>query len=355
MIGRPRPAVSALPAYRPGRSAEMAEREHDITDAIKLASNELPFGPLPSVTAAIAAAAAETHLYADHRAEALRAELATRNGVAADQVMVGAGSVGLLQQLALTYLDPGDRVLFGWPSFEAYPVFAALVGAEVVRVPLVDHTNDLAAHADAIDDRTKLVMIANPNNPTGTAVGLGDVATLLDRVPPDCLVVLDEAYREFVTMESLGDPMPLLAEHPNLIILRTFSKAHGLASLRVGYGFAHPEVVTEIDKTLVPFIVNGVGQAAALASLAARDEMGDRVHQVVLERSRVIARLAELGHEVPDAQANFVWLPNGEEAAPLAERLERAGVVTRGFAGAGVRVTISTPEHNDRFLAALSS
>lgn len=330
----------------------MAEREHGLAEAIKLASNEAPFGPLPSVRAAVARATDDLNLYADHRATALREALAARHGLDVERVTVGCGSVGLLQQLALTYLDPGDPVVFGWPSFEAYPVFASLTGASALTVDLRDHTNDLAAQADRVDERTKLVLVANPNNPTGTAVGLAEVRALLERVPSSCIVVLDEAYREFVTMPELGDPLPLLDEFPNLVVLRTFSKAYGLASLRVGYGFGHPEVIAAVDSTLIPFAVNGLAQAAALASLDADDEMRERVAGVVAERGRVRDALLSLGVAVPDAQANFVWLPLGAASADLALALEQQGVVTRGFPDVGVRVTIADATRNDRFLEA---
>ncbi|MEO1064483.1 MAG: histidinol-phosphate transaminase [Actinomycetota bacterium] len=355
MIGRPRATVEALPAYRPGRSAEQAAAEHGIAEAIKLASNELPWGPLPSVRSALATATDDVHLYADHRSARLRGELAQRHALDPSRVMVGCGSAGLLQQLALSYLDPGDRVVYGWPSFEAYPIFVQLAGAEARPVELRRQTVVADALAEAVDERTKLVLLANPNNPTGTAVGLDDVQRLLEACPPTCLVVLDEAYREFVDHPALGDPIPLLDEYPHLVILRTFSKAHGLAGLRVGYGFAHTEVASEVDKTLLPFAVNGLGQAAASASLAANDEMTERVDQVVAERERVARALRELGWSVPRSQANFVWLPAGAASADLGRELEQAGYVTRAFPGVGVRVTVADPETNDAFLAAFAT
>ena len=355
MTGRPRPAISALPAYKPGRSAAAAEIDHGIVDAIKLASNEAPFGPLPSVAGAISSGIEQINLYADHRATALREEIAAAVRVDADQVTVGAGSVGILQQLVLAYCSGGDEVAMCWPSFEAYPLFAMLVEAEQVRVPLRDETFDLDALASAITPATKIVFVTNPNNPTGTVVGTEDIAAFLERVPTTCLVVLDEAYSEFVTDPRVTDSMRLLADHDNLIITRTFSKAHGLAGLRVGYAVGHPEVIAMVDRTLVPFAVNELAQRAARASLAASDEMQARVTIVVDERTRVADALRADGWTVPDAQANFVWLPVGVVAADLGVQLEQRGVVTRAFPDVGLRVTISDAAGNDRFLAALAA
>jgi histidinol-phosphate aminotransferase len=356
--GSPRPAVAGLPSYKPGRSAEMAMAEHDLVDAIKLASNELPWGPLPAVSAAIRAASDTANIYADHRALALRDDLAEATGLDATQVAVGCGSVGLLQQLFLAYVDAGDRVVFPWPSFEAYPVYAATVGADAAIVPLRRQSFDLdaiGAMATSGDvARTKLILLANPNNPTGTAVPIEDVERLLATVPPTCLVVLDEAYREFVTRPDLPDTVTLLADHPNLVVLRTFSKAHALAALRIGYALAHPEVVVALDKVLVPFTVNGIGQAAARAALADLDALRERLAGVSAERARVAAELRRSGWSVPDAQANFVWLPAGDATAGLAFDLERRGVVTRPFPGSGLRVTIGDRSANDRFLEAFA-
>lgn len=354
MTGRPRPAISALPAYKPGRSAAAAEADHGVADAIKLASNESPYGPLPSVAQAIGDAVEHVNLYPDHRAAGLRADIAEALGVDVEQVTVGAGSAGILQQLLLAYCDPGDAVAMCWPSFEAYPVFAMLVEAEQIRVPLRDEVFDLEALAAAVTTATKIVFVTNPNNPTGTTVGTDEIEALLARVPKSCLVVLDEAYAEFVTDERVTDSTSLLARHDNLIITRTFSKAHGLAGLRVGYAVGHPHVVSIVDRTLVPFAVNELAQRAARASLAATGEMRERVAVVVAERARVAAALRETGWNVPDAQANFVWLPIGDIADDVGVQLERRGVVVRAFPDVGIRVTIGDRADNDRFLAALA-
>ena len=318
-----------------------------------MASNELPFGPLPSVAGAISSGIESLSLYADHRATALRESIAAHVGLDTDQVTVGAGSAGILQQILLSYAGPGDPVAMCWPSFEAYPLFVSLVEGIDVRVPLVDDTFDLVGLAAAIDDSTKIAFVTNPNNPTGTVVPTADINTFLDAVPTSCLVVLDEAYNEFVTDPRVTDSTQLLAEHSNLVITRTFSKAHGLAGLRVGYALGHPQVIGMIDRTLVPFAVNELAQRAAVASLDAVDEMKVRVTTVVLERRRIVDSLREMGWNVPDTQGNFVWLPVGDDAAGLGVDLERRGVVTRAFAGVGIRVTIAEYQWNDRFLKAL--
>lgn len=352
-IGKVRPAVQAMPAYRPGKAAEQAEEEHGITDAIKLASNENPYPPVPAVVEAIAAAAGEVNRYCDHLAIELRTALAEMLGTELDHVAAGCGSVGLLQQLCLAYLDPGDQVVYPWRSFEAYPVNVQMMGAESVQVPLVDHAFDLQAVAGAITDKTKIVMLATPNNPTGTAVTTDALADFLEQVPAHVIVLIDEAYREFLD-PSFGDPTELLADHENVVVSRTFSKAYGLAGLRVGYLVADPDIVDQVNKVLIPFAVNGPAQAGALAALKAQSDYEPLLAGLRSERSRVVASLTEAGWDLPDAQANFVYLPTGERTEELYVAIEKRGVVTRPFAGEGIRVTIGTPEENDRFLATLS-
>jgi len=353
-VGRVRPAVAAMASYRPGKSAAQAEDEHGITDAIKLASNENPYPPVPAVVEAIAAAAGDVNRYGDHRAADLRAAIAGWLDVDVDRVAAGCGSVGLLQQLLLAYVDPGDEVVYPWPSFEAYPIDVQLTGGVEVTVPLVDHTFDLEAVAAAVTDRTKLVLLANPNNPTGTAVHVDQLRRLVEQVPGDVLVVVDEAYREFVTAD-LGDPITdLQPGHPNVVVLRTFSKAFGLAALRTGYAVADPEVVVELDKVLIAFAVNHLAQVASLAAIAARDEVQAVVDRITAERDRVVASLRADGWDLPDAHANFVYLPLGSRTDVVFPEMEKRGVVVRPFPGVGMRVTIGTPAQNDRFLATLA-
>ncbi|SDC07943.1 histidinol-phosphate aminotransferase [Geodermatophilus telluris] len=358
-----RPAVQALPAYKPGRNPADLARELGVERAVKLASNEVPFPPLPAVVQALAATAGETHRYPDNGAAVLTAALAERYGVAPEQVVPGCGAVMLCQQLAQSFNDPGTGLAFAWRSFEMYPLLAQVAGARSTQVPLVPSTpggapdtHDLDALAAAVDDTTRLVFVCNPNNPTGTAVRRAALERFLDRVPATALVVLDEAYREFVTDPDVPDGLELMRGRPNVAVLRTFSKAWGLAGLRVGYLVTeHPAVADAVRRTHVPFSVSSLAQAAAVAALASADEVARRVTAVVTERDRLTAALRERGLEVPDSQANFVWLPLGEASAPTAAALEARGVITRPFAGEGIRVTVGTPEEDDVFLSALDA
>jgi len=242
-------------------------------------------------------------------------------------------------------------VVFAWRSFEAYPIITHVVGARSVRVPLdADHRHDLDAMADAITDRTRLIFVCNPNNPTGTAVRRAELERFLDRVPGDVLVVLDEAYREFVRDVEVPDGVEFYRERPNVCVLRTFSKAYGLAGLRVGFAIAHEPVAAALRKTAVPFGVSQLAQDAAVASLRAEDELLGRVGSLVCERKRVVEALRGQGWTVPQTEANFVWLRLGERTVAFAGVCERAGVVVRPFPGEGVRVTIGETEANDIFL-----
>jgi histidinol-phosphate aminotransferase len=346
MTAHLRPTLSRLPAYVPGRS---------VPGAVKLASNETPYPPLPHVVERIADAAAAVNRYPDSAAVELTAAIAQRFGVHAEQVRVGCGSVSLCTQLVQAVADAGDEVVYAWRSFEAYPIIAAVSGATSVQVPLDDAVHDLDAMAVRVTDSTRLVFVCNPNNPTGTAVRRAELVRFLRAVPPDVVVALDEAYREFVTDPDVPDGLTLLEEFPNLVVLRTFSKAYGLAGLRVGYAVAaDPAITTALGQTQVPFAVTSVAQAAALASLEpeAERQLLDRVGEIVAERDRVHAALVELGYPVPPTQANFVWLPTGDRTADFARGCEDRKVIVRPFAGEGVRVTIGTAEENDLFLAA---
>ena len=265
--------------------------------------------------------------------------------------------MALLYQLATAYVDPGDEVVTPWISFEAYPISVQTMGGTLVRVPLTaGHAFDLDAVAAAVTERTKLVLLATPNNPTGTAVSTAAVARLAEGIPDDVVVLVDEAYREFAD-PALGDPVTeLLPRFDNVAVARTFSKAYGLASLRVGYVMAHPEIVSAIDKCLIPFNVNGLAQAAAMACLgdAAAGEAQANIDAIKAERARVAAALAADGWDIPDAQANFVWMHLGDRTDEVCIALERRGVVVRPFSRIGVRVTIGTPAQNDRFLTTLA-
>jgi histidinol-phosphate aminotransferase len=341
-----RPVLDTFPSYKPGRVPNATAGE-----AHKLSSNESPYGPLPSVTEVIAEAGRGVNRYPDNGAEALTAALASRFAVPPEHVAVGCGSVGVLKQLLEAVGDPGAEVLYAWRSFEAYPPLADLTGATSVRVPLRDETHDLAAMAAAITPRTRMILICNPNNPTGTVVGGPALTAFLDQVPGDCLVVLDEAYREYIRDESVPDGIGLYRDRPNVAVLRTFSKAYGLAGLRVGFLIGHPPVAAAVRKTMLTFTVSSVAQAAAVASLAAEAELLERVETVVKERDRVRSALLADGWTVPVSEANFVWLRLGEHTTAFAEGCEARGIAVRPFAGEGARVSVGTPEANDAFLA----
>ena len=338
--------LDALPSYVPGRS---------VPGAIKLASNEVPYGPLPGVLDAITEAAAGVHRYPDMGVVALREKLAERLGVAPDRVATGCGSVGLAEHLAKAAVKDGDEIIYAWRSFEAYPILSAAAGAASVRVPnRPDHGHDLPAMAAAVTDRTRLIFVCNPNNPTGTAARRAELDGFLDAVPPTVLVVLDEAYREFVTDPGVPDGLEAYGDRPNVVVLRTMSKAWGLAGLRVGYLVAQPPVAAAVRKVITPFSTSGIAQAAALAALDADKEMARRASLVVAERDRVETAVRKVVPDVPETQSNFVWLPLGERAAAFGQACEARGVIVRAFPGDGVRVTIGTPDENDAFLAALA-
>jgi histidinol-phosphate aminotransferase len=357
----PRPAIQALPAYKPGRNPADLAREIGVDRAIKLASNEVAFPPLPAVVQALAAAAAETNRYPDNGAVVLTRALADRYGVDPAQVATGCGAVTILQELAQAYNDPDTSIAFAWRSFEMYPLLARVAAARAIQVPLTPgrpggpaDTHDLDALAAAIDDSTRLVFVCNPNNPTGTAVRGAELEKFLDAVPERTLVVLDEAYREFVTDPDVPDGLEMMRGRPNVAVLRTFSKAWGLAGIRVGYLIAEdPAVAESVRKTHMPFSVSTLAQAAAVAALGSEEEVRARCAAVVAERDRLTAALRQRGLDVSDSQANFVWLPLGEQTARVAAALEARAVITRPFAGEGIRVTVGTPEEDDVFLAAL--
>jgi histidinol-phosphate aminotransferase len=341
-----RPVLDTLPAYKPGKVPVVATGQ-----AHKLSSNESPYGPLPSVLEVIAEAASEVNRYPDNGAEALTGALAERFAVPADHVAVGCGSVGVLKQLVETVSDPGNEVIYAWRSFEAYPPLADLAGATSVTIPLKEETHDLTAMAKAITPQTRLILVCNPNNPTGTVVREQELTDFLGQVPGDCLVVLDEAYHEYIRDPGVPNGIDLYRGRPNVAVLRTFSKAYGLAGLRVGFLIGHPPVANAVRKTMLPFTVNSVAQAAAIASLSAENELLERVETVVKERDRVSTALRADGWIVPETEANFVWLRLGEYTTQFAQACEATGVSVRPFAGEGARVSIGTSAANDAFLA----
>ena len=344
---RLRETLARLPAYVAGRPPTGAAG----LTPFKLSSNENPYAPLPGVLEAIATAAAGMNRYPDPASTALVDALAERHGVPRDHLALGTGSVGLLQQVVQVSAGPGDEVLYAWRSFEAYPIMTIIGGATPVQVPLrADETHDLDAMADAVTDRTRLIFVCTPNNPTGTVVRQDDLERFLERVPDDVLVIVDEAYVEFVRDPDAVRGLDTYRDRPNVAVLRTFSKAYGLAGLRVGFAIAHPRVAQALRQTQVPFGVSTIAAAAAIASLAAEDALLDRVEALVGERTRVEAALADQGWRLPASQANFVWLRLGDRIGELVAACEAVNLAVRPYGDDGVRVTIGEPEANDRFL-----
>jgi len=345
-----RPILDGFRAYVPGKVPVSPDGQ-----TFKLSSNETPFGPLPSVVKVIADAAAGINRYPDNGAVALTGAIARRFGVQPGQVAVGCGSVGVAQQLLMAAAEPGTEVMYAWRSFEAYPILTGLSGAAPVQVPLAGATHDLAAMADAVTSRTRLIFVCNPNNPTGTVVREAELTRFLDRVPESCLVVLDEAYHEYIRDPDVPDGIELAAGRPNVAVLRTFSKAYGLAGLRVGFMVGAEPVAGAVRKTMLAFSVNALAQAAAIASLEAEAELLDRVGEVVKERGRVRDELLTQGWTVPPTEANFVWLPLGEDTMDFAAGCEAAGIAVRPFAGDGARISIGDHEANEALLAATAA
>lgn len=342
-----RAALRGLPGYVPGARPSGT--------AAKLSSNENPH-PLPrSVLEAVQAAVGQVNRYPDMAVGELTVALAQRLGVSPESVVTGNGSVALLEHLFRAFCESGDEVVHAWRSFEAYPIALTVSGATGVPVPLDQHArHDLPAMLAAVSPRTRAVLVCTPNNPTGPAVRPDELVALLDALPPQVLVVIDEAYREFAQPGAV-DGVALLAQYPNVVVLRTFSKAYGLAGLRVGYAVAHPALAAAIRIAATPFGVNHLAQVAALAALDARAELMERVALIVGERDRVLAGLRAQGWSVPDSEANFVWLPTGARSVELAADAVRHGLVLRPFAGEGIRITVGLPEENDRVLAVTAS
>lgn len=340
-----RQSIIDLTAYKPGASAP-----------IKLASNENPYPPLPSVLAAIADAAALINRYPDNGMSELTEAISAKYDVRPEQVAFGCGSVTILEQIMQAYCTPDEEVIVAWRSFEAYPLVAQVVGAHLAMVPLRDETHDLDAMLAQITDKTRIVIVCNPNNPTGTAVARDELVRFIEAVPDHVLVVLDEAYGEYIRSADIPDGVELMRGRPNVCVLRTFSKAYGLAGLRVGYFISEdPAVAALVRKTMMPFAVSSVAQAAAVASLAAGDELASRVDEAVAERSRVAERLRAAGYPVPESHANFVWISAREKTDEIAQKLMAEGIMGRPFPGDGIRITLGTPEENNAMLKALGA
>lgn len=318
--------------------------------AIKIASNETVHGPLPGVRAAIEKATANINRYPDNGYVELKQRLAKHVDFSPEHISVGCGSVSLCQQLIQITSSVGDEVLFGWRSFEIYPLQVRTAGATPVQVPLTDYTFDLDAMLAAITDRTRLIFVCNPNNPTSTVVDPEKLARFVEAVPSHILIAVDEAYVEYIRDGLLPDSLGLVRAHRNVVVLRTFSKAYGLAGLRIGYAVADPDIITALGKVYIPFTATSVSQAAAIASLDAADELLARTDDVVAERARVTKALRDAGYTVPPSQANFVWLPLPGRATEYARAAADNRIIVRPYGEDGVRVTIAAEHENDMFL-----
>lgn len=354
-----RPVFDTLPSYAAGKPPAPVEG----LTRYKLSSNENPLGPVPEVARVLAEFDA-VHRYPDPLSTALRTALAGQLGVDAEDIVTGAGSLGALNQILKTFAGVNadgvqDEVIYAWRSFEAYPILVGIMGARSVQVPnLPDGAHDLDAMAAAVTDRTRLILVCTPNNPTGPAVTESQIRSFLAKVPATVPVVIDEAYFEFCAASSIpeGEEPPLngldiYRDYPNVIILRTFSKAQGLAGLRVGYSISHPQITRHLRVAATPFAVSALAERAAVASIEHQEAVMARVRHIVAERERVTARLRELGYEFPGTYANFVWLPLGERTGDFVDLMNRNALSVRAFGSEGVRVSIGEVEANDRFLS----
>lgn len=346
---RIRSQIAALPPYKQGKQAG--------SDAFKLSSNENPYEPLPAVVETLRRTVG-VNRYPDATAARLRQALAVRFGVSLDEVHVGAGSVAILSQLMLAAAGPGDEIVYAWRSFEAYPGLVLVAGATPVEVPLADGArHDLDAMAAAVTERTRVVIVCTPNNPTGPVVTQAEFDAFLAKLPTDLLVVLDEAYAEFVTAPDAVDGLRTLgiADRPNVVVLRTFSKAYGLAGLRVGYAIGHRRILDAARSAAIPLSVTAQSEQAALASLDAEDELLERVRIIAERRDGLATALRAQGWNIPDAQGNFVWLATGAQTMDAAARFESAGLIVRPFAGDGIRISIGEEKAVEKVLQVAAS
>lgn len=350
--------VRQISPYRPGRPVSEVAREFGFDPAgiVKLASNESPLPPVETAVSAMSQAITGVNRYPDNDCHDLRLRLADHLGVEADHVWVGGGSSELLRVIATAVGGSGTNAVYAWPSFVVYRLASILAGAEYREIPLGEgHVHDLAAMADAIDERTTVVYVCNPNNPTGSHLSSGAISDFIDAVPDRVLVVIDEAYHEYVTADDYSTALRHSVERPNVVVTRTFSKVYGLAALRVGYGVAQPATTSELRKAQAPFTVTSLGQIGALASLEEPHEIQRRVEVNAAERERLESVFAERGIEYVPSQANFVYLRLGATTSATTDAFLSHGVIVRPFQGGWVRVSVGTNDENDRFITALDA
>lgn len=340
-----RPGLDRIAAYKPGKPAP----EGPDGLSAKLSSNENPYDPLPSVVDALTSTLPlSVSRYPSIAAPELTAALAKRLDVPEECLVFGSGSVEVASMLIHALAGPGDEVMFAWRSFEAYPILVRVAGATPLEVPLdANARHDLGAMADAVTERTKLVFVCNPNNPTGTVVTHEELERFVERVPDSVLIVIDEAYVHFDADPDSPTGLDFFRKHENVAVLHTFSKAYGLAGLRIGYAVAHPAVAEELRKTGIPFGVTTLAQAAAVKSLEVERELQERVDRIVAERGRVEEALRAAGVPFVHSEANFVWLLTGAASEAANELFRARGVSARCFPDEGIRVSIGTPQEND--------
>ncbi|MGA9597444.1 MAG: histidinol-phosphate transaminase [Acidimicrobiia bacterium] len=345
--------LDRIPVYKPGKPIDEVSRALGITDIVKLASNEWPLSPFPSVIEAIAAVVHDLNRYPENSVYYLVEALARHLDVPADHLWMGAGSTELLLALSLAVGGPGTSFVFADPSFVMYPIAAAISGASPIVVPATSGLgHDLDAMLGAVRSDTTLVLVCNPNNPTATYLSDPDVTAFVEAVPDRALVVVDEAYFEFVTADDYASCIPLALQRDNVVVTRTFSKVYGLAGLRVGYAVGRPDTLNRLRRAQVPFSVSSVAQAAALAALSSRDELRRRVADNAMAREQLEKGLADRGLDYVPSQTNFVLLRPATDAAAMGDALLRQGVIVRPM-GQYLRVTVGTPSEIERFLAAL--
>jgi histidinol-phosphate aminotransferase len=349
------PDIASLVPYLPGKPIDELERELGIPRAVKLASNENPLGPSPKALAVLAEAAGTLNRYPDGGAHRLRAALADRYKVAADQVILGNGSDEIIGLLVRAFLTPGDEAVMADQTFVIYKMeVTAAHGASVV-IPLKNWRHDLPAMAEAVTPRTRLLFVCNPNNPTGTMVTAAEADELMARVPEDVIVVFDEAYYEYVQSREFPDSLRYVKQGRNAVVLRTFSKIYGLAGLRIGYGLTTKEITGYLNRIRPPFNANSLAQKAALAALEDEEHVAQSRAMNQIEMARVRAGLIALGFQPLPSEANFLYFDVGREGRTVFEALLRSGVIVRHIEGPMLRVTIGLPEENTRMLEALKA
>ncbi|MDA0791442.1 MAG: histidinol-phosphate transaminase [Proteobacteria bacterium] len=358
-IGMALPGVRELQPYQPGKPIEELERELGLTGVVKLASNENPLGPSPLVIDALGSAMSELGRYPDGSAYVLKNRLSEFLGVSTACLTIGNGSNDVLELLARVYLSPAVESIVSQHSFVVYPLVTRAIGADLTVIPARDYGQDLEATLAAINERTRLVFIANPNNPTGTWVREPDLIAFLDQVPQHVLVVLDEAYYEYVEEKDYPDGIDLVSRYPNLIVTRTFSKAYGLAALRVGYSVSHPDIANLMNRVRQPFNVNAMSLVAAVTALDAQEHVDESVRVNRTGMALLTAACGELGIGYIPSVGNFLTIDLGRDATPIYEGLLRQGVIVRPIGVYGMpnhlRVTIGLPEENARFIDALKT